>query len=227
MRKMLTMTFITNQFSRRGEDDDFHRKYYEWNQFRELIRKKNLVTFEDYIGVFLNHFKEKYQSYFLEFCMLCKENGFYFTSCEVRDATTDHFIKYGFKQAKRNQKRMKSKEIQGQKNILVGKEFEKFMFKYFERMGYQVFTTKSSHDFGADLFLMRHGEKTVVQVKCQKKNVGISAIQQVVASKRHYGCQKALVVITSRFTKPAKELAFSNFVDLWDREILSEMLIRC
>ena len=52
---------------------------------------------------------------------------------------------------------------------------------------------------------MRHGEKTVVQIKCQK----------------------ALVVITSRFTKPAKELAFSNFVDLWDKEILSELLIGC
>jgi len=122
---------------------------------------------------------------------------------------------------------MKSKNIQGQKNKEDGVEFEKFMFKYFERMGFQVFTTKSSHDFGADLFLMRHGEKTVVQIKCQKKNVGVSAIQQVVASKRHYGYQKALVVITSRFTKPAKELAFSNFVDLWDKEILSEMLIRC
>jgi len=220
------MAWSVDQLSRMGEDDDFHRRY-KWNQFRELIRKKNLVTFEDYIGMFLNHFKEKYQSYFNDFYMLCKEKGFYFTSCEVREEITSHYLKYGFKQAKRKQKMMKSKKMQGQKNKEDGKEFEKFMFKYFERMGYQVFTTKSSHDFGADLLLIRDGEKTVVQIKCQKKNIGVSAIQQVVASKRHYGYQKALVVCTSHFTKPAKELAFSNFVDLWDKEILSEMLIRC
>jgi HJR/Mrr/RecB family endonuclease len=104
--------------------------------------------------------------------------------------------------------------------------FEKIACKLFERMGYRVFQTSPSHDYGADMFLKFHGFKAVVQVKCQKKNVGVTAIQQVVAAKQHYGCQNALVVISSHFTKQAKELAFSNFVELWDKEKLAEMIIR-
>jgi HJR/Mrr/RecB family endonuclease len=34
------------------------------------------------------------------------------------------------------------------------------------------------------------------------------------------------VVITSHFTKNAKNLAFSNFVELWDQEKLSQILTR-
>ena len=98
------------------------------------------------------------------------------------------------------------------------------MIGLFERMGYRVLKTKGSHDYGADLVIERFGSKTAVQVKCWRRAVGIKAVQEVVAAQRYWGCQNGLVVATSAFTKPAKELAARNFVKLWDGAKLSELM---
>jgi HJR/Mrr/RecB family endonuclease len=67
-------------------------------------------------------------------------------------------------------------------------------------------------------------EKTVVQAKKYSGSVTNKAIQEIVASKKHYGAEKAMVVTTGMFTKSAIELAKSNKVELWDKNRLNEII---
>lgn len=100
------------------------------------------------------------------------------------------------------------------------------MAPIFQRMGYDVTLTPPSHDYGADILLEYQGIKTAVQLKCQEGNIGVSAIREVYAAREYYGCQNALVVITSDFTEPAKNLARRTSVELWDSRRYTEVLRR-
>lgn len=107
---------------------------------------------------------------------------------------------------------------------LSGLEFEAFLKQLFEILGYTVMQTKSSGDQGADLVIMLDNIKTAVQAKRYSGKVSNTAIQQVVASKKHYNCDKSMVVTTGKFTKSAIQLAISNDVELWDSEKLSKVI---
>lgn len=72
----------------------------------------------------------------------------------------------------------------------------------------------------------RRAERTVVQAKCWKKNVGVKAVQEVVASRAMYGAERAIVVTNSFFTRQARSLAAKNGVELWDRDELLKALLR-
>ena len=65
---------------------------------------------------------------------------------------------------------------------LSGIEFEKLLQKLFEMQGYGSVMTKKSHDYGADLVLEKKGKISIVQAKCYGKNVGIKAVQEIVAA---------------------------------------------
>jgi HJR/Mrr/RecB family endonuclease len=56
--------------------------------------------------------------------------------------------------------------------------------------------------------------------------VGIKAIQEAVASKGYYNCDKAMVVTNSYSTNQAKTLASRNKVELWDRKLLVRTLLK-
>ncbi len=73
--------------------------------------------------------------------------------------------------------------------------------------------TRAAGDFGADLILKKVDKKIVVQAKRYSKNVGISAVQEVVGSKAHYNADEAWVVTNSGFTEAAIDLARSNDVN--------------
>lgn len=106
-----------------------------------------------------------------------------------------------------------------------GKRFEKYLEVLFERLGYKVERTRYIGDYGADLVTQKNGQKTVIQAKRHKNNVGIKAIQEAVAAKGYYNCDKAMVVTNSYFTNQAKELAVKNGVELWDRKDLIRNLL--
>lgn len=105
-----------------------------------------------------------------------------------------------------------------------GYEFEDFVAQLYQNMGYHVEQTSLSGDQGADLIVSKHGEKTAIQVKNYSSNVSNSAVQQVVASMRHYDCSSCHVVTNSYFTKSACELANSNGVKLIDRDELQDLI---
>ena len=107
---------------------------------------------------------------------------------------------------------------------LNGHQFEDYLKELFVLLGYQVVRTKGSGDQGADLIIKKDGKKTVVQAKKYSGSVTNKAIQEVVASKKHYGADRGMVVTTGKFTKSAIDLAKSNKVDLWDKIKLKQVV---
>jgi len=107
-----------------------------------------------------------------------------------------------------------------------GKTFEKYLEVMFERLGFKVERTRYIGDYGADLVTQRDGIKTVIQAKRHKDKVGVKAIQEAVAAKGYYGCEKAMVVTNSYYTNQAKELASKNQVELWDRKDVVKHLLQ-
>ncbi|MFV8830520.1 restriction endonuclease [Alkalihalobacterium sp. APHAB7] len=106
-----------------------------------------------------------------------------------------------------------------------GHEFEHFLAPLFRKQGYIVEVTRGSGDFGADLVLRNmKGKKTVVQAKRYSSNIGVSAIQEIVAAKPMYKATNAIVVSNRYFTPAAEKLAKANGVKLIDRDELIRMM---
>ena len=109
---------------------------------------------------------------------------------------------------------------------MEGTEFELFLKKLFENMGYSVELTPTTNDMGADLILSKSGERICVQAKNWGANVGNSAIQEVVGSLKYYKAQRGMVISSSEFTNQAITLAHHNHIELWNRDKLNEMLTK-
>lgn len=108
-------------------------------------------------------------------------------------------------------------------DAMNGEEFEIFLEGLYKKKGYKVERTSYVKDYGADLIITNaSGKRAAVQAKRYKGNVGKSAVQEIYAAKSHYDCDFAIVVTNSDFTNPAKQLAQSCNVILWDREQLIE-----
>jgi restriction system protein len=110
-------------------------------------------------------------------------------------------------------------------DAMDGRTFEQFLATLFRRLGYRVETTRYQGDYGADLIVLKDRMKTAVQAKRWSKRVGVKAVQEAVAAKGYYGCDRALVVANRAFTDQARRLARANKVELWDREVLVNKLV--
>lgn len=96
-----------------------------------------------------------------------------------------------------------------------GHEYEYFVAEYLRRSGYsQVTVTKGSGDYGVDVLATKDGIKYAVQCKYYSSPVNLKAVQEVVAGAPCYGCNAAMVVTNSTFTKSAVNLATANGVIL-------------
>jgi HJR/Mrr/RecB family endonuclease len=111
-------------------------------------------------------------------------------------------------------------------DALNGYEFESFLKELFLKMNYTVKQTKLSGDQGADLIAKKYGETFVIQAKQYTGKVSNKAIQEVVASIKHYRADKGIVVTNSYFTKGAMELANSNKTELIDRDKLDGLITK-
>lgn len=108
---------------------------------------------------------------------------------------------------------------------MTGLEFEKYLEILFNRLGYQVERTRYVGDQGGDLIITKGGERILVQAKRHSKAVGNKAVQEAAAARPHYKCNRAMVVANQEFTRPARELAESNQVELWGRRKLAEVVL--
>lgn len=107
---------------------------------------------------------------------------------------------------------------------LDGYEFESFLKDLFSKKGYQVEQTKLSGDQGADLVVVKFGEKKVIQAKRFGGKVGNKAVQEIMAAISLYQAQKGMVITNNYFTSSALELAKSNNIELIDRDGLEELI---
>lgn len=106
-----------------------------------------------------------------------------------------------------------------------GFEFENLSKDLLLSYGFdQVEVTKSSGDYGADVVAYKDDIKYAIQCKKYSSKVGVSAIQEVIASKSIYNCHVAVVLTNNYFTPNAIRLAKENNVLLWDRDKLIIML---
>lgn len=99
-----------------------------------------------------------------------------------------------------------------------GYDYEYQVAQYLRNHGYiGVEVTQASGDYGVDVTAYKGGSKYAVQCKYYSNPVGVSAVQEAVAGKAMYNCDKAMVVTNSTFTKAAKNLAEKNDVILHER----------
>lgn len=110
-------------------------------------------------------------------------------------------------------------------DLMSGDEFEDCVCRLFKRMGYSARVTQHSGDQGVDVIAEKGTAKLAIQAKCYGSAVGNSAVQEAVAGMAYYGCNKAMVVSNSTFTKGASELARANGVVLWGRDVIKQKLL--
>lgn len=109
------------------------------------------------------------------------------------------------------------------KQKMTGLEYEQIVADYLRKHSYTgVKVTKGSGDYGIDVIAHKHGFKYAIQCKYYSSPVGLSAVQEAVAGKAYYGCDKAMVVTNNVFTKAAKDLAKCNEVILMENVIPTE-----
>lgn len=98
-----------------------------------------------------------------------------------------------------------------------GLGFEMYCADLLRAEGYKkVEVTRASGDQGVDVLATKDGEKYAIQCKYYSNPVSNAAVQQVLAGALYYGCDKAVVMTNSTFTKSARELAEKTGVILWE-----------
>jgi restriction system protein len=110
-------------------------------------------------------------------------------------------------------------------DLMTGRQFEEYLEALFNKLGYQVELTRYVGDYGVDLVVRKESEKTAVQAKRYKRQVGVQAIGEVLRAKGNYGCSRAMLVTNSHFTRQAQEEARTHGIVLWDREELVRKLL--
>ena len=100
--------------------------------------------------------------------------------------------------------------------IRTGEDFEQYIFDILRSSRICVEKTVRSHDYGADLIVRFYGVAYAVQCKYSINPIGVSAVQEAVASLPICGADCAAVVTNSTFTSPAKRLAIMNGCLLFD-----------
>ncbi len=194
--------------------------------FKEKILYNSPKYINDFIVNFVEIFGESNEhNYEIQYLKkLIKEQGLSFIEISIDDSINNTKKELDLRNFERNllddEESISIEEI----DELSGYEFEVFTKILFENMGYESENTKLSGDQGADLVLKKFGEITVVQAKRYNNKVTNSAIQEVVASIKHYNADKGAVITNNEFTDSAIELANSNNIELIDRTKLSELI---
>lgn len=98
--------------------------------------------------------------------------------------------------------------------------FQARLQRHFESCGYKV-ERKYIRECGADLVIKKDGASKFVHAKCHRKKTGFDAIQEAWFAKKHYNCDKLLVITNTFFSWKAKKAAIRNGIELWDRKELA------
>src|SRR5680860_97539 len=99
-------------------------------------------------------------------------------------------------------------------------EFENYVADCLRLQGYSNVNVTEKYDLGVDIVAITDDYRLGVQVKHYESFVGIEAVREAVAGLKIYGCNQAMVVTNSYFTKPAIKLAKCNNCILINRNSL-------
>lgn len=111
---------------------------------------------------------------------------------------------------------------------MEGVAFENFLINHLlPNEGYaNISPTSTTGDYGVDIIATKNDIKCAIQCKRYNNKVSVDAIQEVVAGRKHYRCDKAMVITNNYYTNNAKELAEDNKVEILDRDDLIRMIKR-
>ena len=105
-------------------------------------------------------------------------------------------------------------------------DFEEFVAKLFDKMGYKTTTTSKTGDYGVDVVAENDFERVAIQCKKyhEGNSVGNQTVQMLLGAMQLQGLKadRGIIVTTSRFTKQAYRQAESNNLELWDKDILHQ-----
>ena len=107
-------------------------------------------------------------------------------------------------------------------DVMTGAQFEACVAGLLAQQGFSVERVGHSGDLGVDIVARRNGQRFAVQCKRHASAVSRRAVSDAVAGVRHYGCDAAMVVTNSVFTKDAITLARANQCVLVDRSVLAK-----
>lgn len=196
-----------------------------YRYFKEKIHSCSPEKLEDYIHSFLDAFgKNNEYIYFLE--RLLKDDNIQFDKNTLNAKMSEVIERI---ELERFEKKISNSDYDNEFSIdkldsITGYEFEYFLKNLFKKMGYEVKNTSLSNDQGADLIVSKFGDRVSVQAKRYSGGVGNKAIQEVVASIKHYKVDRGVVITTSYFTQQAINLAKSNNVELINRQELKNLI---
>lgn len=106
---------------------------------------------------------------------------------------------------------------------MTGLEFEHAIAGLYANLGYAVELTPPSSDYGVDLLVKKGKQNIAIQAKRYSGNVGVKAVQEVLAGSSFYQATSSLVITNALFTKQAKTLATKTGVKLVDKIALANM----
>ncbi len=107
---------------------------------------------------------------------------------------------------------------------LSGEDFEKACAELLSQNGFgNIQLTPESGDYGGDILAEKDQIKYVIQCKRYSSSIGISAVQEVIASRSIYKCHVGVVMTNSHFTNAAIRLANENNILLWDGDYLNKL----
>ena len=201
---------------------------------KKNIDNGHIKKFDDYIKAFINRYgfdytfeveDEEHKRYFAFLIKFDEEKGESINEKTMRIKLIEvkeklELAEFENKLNSSNEDLFTIKDI----DLMSGYEFEYFLKNLFNKMGYNVENTQLSGDQGADLVVKKFSEKIVIQAKRFNDKVSNKAIQEVVASIRHYRADRGMVVTNSEFTASAIQLAKSNRIELIDRDKLQNFI---
>lgn len=103
-------------------------------------------------------------------------------------------------------------------------EFEIFIKRLFEKMEYEVETTKVTGDEGVDLRLQKGARRAIVQCKRYSGSVGQPAIRDLYGVMVHEEADEAYLITTGNITLPAQTWAQGKPIHLVDSVQLLEWI---
>ena len=105
-------------------------------------------------------------------------------------------------------------------------EFEVRIGELFKGMGYDVEVTPPTKDYGIDIVAKKDGDTLAIQVKkyAAGNNVGAKDVQQTLGAMWKVKADQSILITTSGFSVYATEQAKEAPIELWDKEILHELV---
>lgn len=191
---------------------------------KSKILVNNPLSRREIIESYLNHFQSNDSEMLLVLEEILQErelfSGWNELKTELSNLEKEFELRAFEKRLFENDEQIQLKQI----DVFTGYEFESFLKNLFSKMGYQVEQTRLSGDQGADLVVVKFGEKTVIQAKHFGGKVGNKAVQEILAAMSLYQAHKGMVITNNYFTPAAVELANANNIELVDRDALEELI---